>query len=325
MTLKMPKKVEKDLRNKHYGVFNHSAVQICGWTKKSLKDEGDCYKKKFYGADCHRCMEFSPAASWCENNCVFCWRPMEEMRSKSLRRGEVDDPKDIYENLLKERYKLINGFPGNEKVNMEKYRESLIPSHFAISLSGEPTMYPKLPDLIRFLKSLEQTKTVFLVTNAQEPDMLERLSKENSLPTQLYVSVNAPDRKLFDRINCPAKKTAWKTFLRSLDIASKMKTRKIMRMTMIKGMNTDESLIPEYAKLIERLNPHFIEVKAYMHIGYSRKRLKKENMPYHKDIAEYAKKLSKAVDFDVIDEQKESRIVLLENNKDKIGRMITKV
>ncbi len=325
MPLRMPKKTEKDLRSKHYGVFNHSAVQICGWTKKSLKDEGDCYKKRFYGADCHRCMEFSPAASWCENNCVFCWRPMEEMRMKRLRKGEVDGPKDIYENLLKERYKLINGFPGNEKVNIAKYRESLIPSHFAISLSGEPTLYPRLPELIRFLKSLEQTKTVFLVTNAQEPGMLERLIKEDSLPTQLYVSVNAPNRRLFDKINCPSKANAWKTFLRSLDVASKMGTRRIMRMTMIKGMNTDESLIPEYAKLIERLNPHFIEVKAYMWIGYSRRRLKEENMPFHGEIREYARKLGKAIPFEILDEQEESRIVLLGSRKDRTDRAIRKV
>ena len=31
-------------------VGNHSAVEICGWTKKSIKgSEGGCYKQKFYG------------------------------------------------------------------------------------------------------------------------------------------------------------------------------------------------------------------------------------------------------------------------------------
>ncbi len=324
MPLKIPPKTGKDLRKKHYGVFNHSAVQICAWTKKSLKDENFCYKQKFYGVDCHRCMEFTPAAVWCEQNCVFCWRPMEFMKMSRLKKGDVDDPKEIYENLLKERYKLINGFPGNEKVDMKKYRESLIPSHFAISLSGEPTLYPKLPEMIRFLRSLDQTKSIFLVTNAQEPKMLERLSKEKSEPTQLYVSVNAPDEKSFNKINRPFRKTAWKTFLRSLGIASKMKTRRIMRMTMIKGMNMDPSLIRGYAKLIERLDPHFIEVKAYMWIGYSRKRLKKENMPVHREIREYSEKLAKETGFRIIDEKEDSRIVLLQNPGNKTDRIIRK-
>ncbi|MBN2043332.1 MAG: 4-demethylwyosine synthase TYW1 [Candidatus Aenigmarchaeota archaeon] len=322
MPLKMPKETEKSLRNKQYGVFNHSAVQICTWTKKSLRDENFCYKQQFYGVDCHRCMEFTPSSVFCEQNCIFCWRPMELMRSKPMNSKEVDEPKEIYENLLKARYKLINGFPGNKKVNIRKYRESLIPSHFAISLSGEPTMYPKLPELIRFLKSLNQTKSVFLVTNAQEPGMLERLIKEDALPTQIYVSVNAPNEELFKKISCPTRKTGWKTFLRSLGIVSNMKTRRIMRMTMIKGMNMDSKYIGEYGKLIRKMNPHFIEVKAYMFIGYSRKRLKIENMPFHKDVKELAEKLSKETGFGIIDEKEDSRIVLLQNPKDKIDQLI---
>ena len=33
-------------------VGNHSAVEICGWTKKGMKsDSGGCYKQKFYGTE----------------------------------------------------------------------------------------------------------------------------------------------------------------------------------------------------------------------------------------------------------------------------------
>ncbi len=324
MPIKIPPETEKSLRNKQYGVFNHSAVQICSWTKKSLRDENICYKQRFYGVDCHRCMEFTPSTVSCEQNCIFCWRPMEFMHSKSMNPKEADKPKEIYENLIKIRYKLLSGFPGNPKVNKNKFNECLIPSHFAISLSGEPTMYPKLPEMIRFLKSLRQTKSIFLVTNAQEPKMLKKLTDEKSLPTQIYVSVNAPSEELFNKINCPTKKTGWKTFLRSLGIVSKMKTRRVMRMTMIKGMNMDPNYIEEYGKLIKKMNPHFIEVKAYMFLGYSRKRLKMENMPFHEDVKEFAEKLAKDTGFKIIDEKADSRITLLQNQEDKIDRIIKK-
>ena len=58
-------------------------------------------------------------------------------------------------------------------------------------------MYPKLPELIKYLKSLEATKSIFLVTNGQEPDMIRKLEDENALPTQLYLSTNAADYQVF--------------------------------------------------------------------------------------------------------------------------------
>ena len=60
-------------------------------------------------------------------------------------------------------------------------------------------MYPKLPDLIKYLKSLEATKSIFLVTNGQEPDMIQKLADENALPTQLYLSTNASDYDSFSK------------------------------------------------------------------------------------------------------------------------------
>ena len=43
-------------------------------------------------------------------------------------------------------------------------------------------MYPRLPELIRYLNSMEATKSVFLVTNGQEPEMVQRLQDEDALP-----------------------------------------------------------------------------------------------------------------------------------------------
>ncbi|MCX6817473.1 MAG: 4-demethylwyosine synthase TYW1 [Candidatus Aenigmarchaeota archaeon] len=313
MTMKMDASTEAHLRKAKYGVFNHSAVQICTWTKKSLHSEGVCYKQQFYGVDSHRCMEFSPAAALCENNCVFCWRPMEFMRFRQMKASEANEPKEIYERLLAERRQLLSGYPGDGKTDKRKHAEALAPSHFAISLSGEPTLYPKLPQLVRFLKSLKQTKSIFIVTNGQEPSALVKLAR--SPPTQLYISVNAPSKELFMKINRPARKDGWSRFLRSLDVMSKMKTRRVLRLTMIKGMNMDDRFLNDYVTIIRKAKPHFVEVKAYMFVGFSRSRLKIENMPRHGEIRSFAENLAAASGFEIVDEKRDSRIVLLSNPK----------
>ena len=320
MPAKIDPKIEKQLRNAHYGVFGHSAVQVCAWTKKSLHNEGFCYKQKFYGIDTHRCMEFSPSAVFCEQNCIFCWRPMEFMRFRVMEAKEADDPREIYEKLIGERKKLLSGFPGDGKTDMKKFAEAQNPNHFAISLSGEPTIYPKLPELVKFLRNLPETRSVFVVTNGQEPGMMEALA--SSPPTQIYLSVNAPNRVLFEMINRPVYKDGWERFSKSLEIFGRMKTRRVLRLTMIKGMNMDSPYVRQYADLIRRANPHFVEVKAYMWIGFSRKRLKEENMPLHEDIRNFAKDIEKSTDFRIVDEKEDSRVVLLQNKKEKTERFI---
>jgi tRNA wybutosine-synthesizing protein 1 len=45
----IPDKVKKLLKKQHYELAGeHSAVQICRWTKKSLRGEEGCWKEKFY-------------------------------------------------------------------------------------------------------------------------------------------------------------------------------------------------------------------------------------------------------------------------------------
>ena len=69
--------------------------------------------------------------------------------------------------------------------------------------------------------------------------------------------------------------------------------------------------IDGYAKLISKANPTYIEVKAYMHIGFSGLRLGFECMPMHTQIREFAEKLSEKTGYKILDEAPESRVVLL--------------
>ena len=161
------------------------------------------------------------------------------------------------------------------------------------------------------------------MTNGAEPEMLKRLEKEDALPTQIYLSLNAPNKKLFTRIVHPMIPNAWEKFLESLKFLSKVKTRTVIRMTMIKGWNTDEKYIPEYASLIEVGSPHFLEIKSYMHIGYSTKRLSKENMLFHDEIKDYSMKLLNYLKrYRYMDEYPPSRIVVLQNKHRYINRWI---
>jgi tRNA wybutosine-synthesizing protein 1 len=302
------------LQKAKYGVYNHSAVELCHWTKKSFADEGNCYKHKFYGISTHRCMEMTPTAMNCENRCVYCWRPTEFYDTLQMPSHLVDEPDVIVNNLIRERERLLSGFYGNQKNDKKKLDESLLPTHYAISLSGEPTMYPKLPQLIKYLKSLKATRSIFLVTNGQEPAMLRRLDDEDALPTQLYLSTNATNRKMFHLINRPRHKDAWERWCESLEFLANARTRTVLRMTMIRGFNEEISNAEDFAQIVSRANPHFVEIKSYMHIGMSVQRLEKNNMLEMNEIRTFVDYLvNKLPSFFIMDESEISRIVVLQN------------
>jgi len=249
---------------------------------------------------------------------------MEFYSALKMPEDKVAPPEVIMVNLMEERKKLIMGHYGDPKSNKEKLDESLLPSHYAISLSGEPTMYPQLPDLIKYLKNLQNTKSIFLVTNGQEPEMLQRLRDEDALPTQLYLSTNAPNYETFTLVNRPKYKDAWERWNTSLEMLAELDTRTVLRFTLIKDYNADEKLIPEYAEMIKRSNAHFIEIKSYMHVGRSTNRLQYSNSPDMSEIRHFANELAKQSErYCIMDESDMSRIVVLQNQKRFIDRWIS--
>jgi len=235
----------------------------------------------------------------------------------------VDEPDVIVEHLMAERKKLIYGFYGHEKNDRKKLDESLFPVHYAISLSGEPTMYPKLPQLIKYLRRLSATKSIFLVTNGQEPEMLQRLADEDSLPTQIYLSTNASNKKMFYLVNRPRHRDAWERWWKSLRFLSTANTRTVLRMTIIRQYNDAAKFIDEFAEMMQLGNPHFIELKSYMHIGMSTQRLEAENMLEMKEIRSFSEQMCfKLHDYSIMDESEISRIVVLQNLRRYTDRWI---
>jgi tRNA wybutosine-synthesizing protein 1 len=320
--------VQKAKWAKSYGIVGrHSSVDVCEWTKKSLVNKGMCYKNVFFGIDTHRCAEMSPATAWCGERCLFCWRPMEWYYRTKMGK-KIDEPGMIVEKAVEARKKLIAGFRGNPKANAKLVNESygMFPSHWAISLSGEPTLYPKLPELVKELRKHKEVRSIFIVSNGQEPDMLLKMKAMDALPTQLYISVAAPNRELFRKINRSAYWNGWERLKMTLAILPKLNCRRVLRFTLIKGINDDKAFLPEYANLFERSKADFIEIKAFMFLGQSRKRLKQENMPMHSEVKAFSKRLLKFLKtYKMQNEHEISRIVLLKRKDSKVNDKILSV
>lgn len=302
-------KVKKVLERQGYRfVGGHSACKICEWTKKSLIDKDICYKQKFYGIKSHLCCQMTPSI-FCVNRCVFCWRDISLTTRKKFCK-KIDDPKDIIKKCIEAQRKLLSGFGGNDKINSKKFKEAQDPRYFAISLTGEPTFYPKLDKLLYELK--KQKRCSFLVTNGLFPKSLEKL---NTLPVQLYVSIDAPNKKIYDKVDRPLMKDSWKRLNQTLELLPSLDTRKVLRITLVKELNMAD--VNGYAGLIKKSDPDFVEVKAYMWVGYSRLNLSLNNMPLHEDVVKFSKKISKVTGLSISDEKKNSRVVLLTNNTKK--------
>lgn len=308
---------EKRERSPYYyfGPSKHAAAQTCLWTKKALLGEGFCYKMTFYGIQSHRCIQWSPCPTHCNFACRFCWRDTS-IHSPDWE-GPVDDAEILVEESIKAFNHLLNGYPGNPKTVSQRMEQSTDPIHTAISLDGEPTLYPELPALIRAFR--KRDITTFLVTNGSNPDMLRLLEEEKSLPTQIYISLSAWDEASFEKIQKPLKTGLWKKYGESLDVLREMDhDRRVLRMTLANGLNAGAS-IPEavdgFSKIIERSGAEYVEVKSYVAVGKSRLRLGMDYMPSHDDMKNLAAQLAEKTGYLPTAEHTPSRVVLLCRDK----------
>lgn len=299
----------------YHWVGKHSATKKCKWLHESLVNNRVCYKEKFYGIKSHRCLQMSPAVLNCFTYCVHCWRVLPEdigLTRESVFHGDWDDPKVIVDGLFYEHKRILSGYKSqviNGIIDEQKYEEALNPNQIAMSLSGEPTIYPKLNELIRIFK--QRKCSVFLVTSGVLPKALESIKDANSEPTRLYVSLSSPNKNKYIKLNRPNRKELWLSLMKSLDILEEFNCSTVVRITAINGLNMDQKDIIGFADLIQKSKCSEIEVKGYMHIGFSTSRLSETNMPSFKAIKEFSEKLSDITGHKIINEVAESRVVLL--------------
>ena len=301
----------KNLEKKGYrfaGNFSHAANKICHWTRKSIVDDGVCYKEQFYGIKSHRCLQMSPAIPYCQHKCLFCWRDTDITKT-SWDSDDYDDPKTIIEDCIANQKQLLCGYFGNDNANPKKLEECVEPNNAAMSLAGEPLLYPEINQLIHEFK--RKDFTTFLVSNGENPEKIAALEEEE--PTQLYVSLDAPNEDTYKRVCLPQVENGWQKLNESLELLSTLDTRKVLRITSVKDLNMKNP--EEYAKIISKCDIDYVEIKAYMFVGDSRNRLEWENMPKTVDLQNFAHKVAEHAGLEVIDEVEPSRVLLLGDKK----------
>lgn len=293
--------VKRTLEKQQYKIYgDHAAVKLCHWMKQSLLHGRVCYKEEFYGIRSHRCLQMTPVVNQCTHNCLFCWRVQgfesEEMQWK--------EPEEILDRCIQEQRKLVSGFGGDERCSREMWQESREPRHVAISLSGEPTMYPYLGDFIDVCH--RRGMSTFLVTNGTFPEVLEKL---DPLPTQLYVTVAAPTEEIYKRLCVPRIPDGWERLNRTLELLPSLDTRTVIRHTLVKDWNIGWE--GDYAKLDAKADPTFVEPKGYVFVGDSRRRMTIDNMPSPAMVREFSERLGRKLGMQVLMERRDSRVALL--------------
>lgn len=204
---------------------SHSGVKLCRWTKAMLRGRGGCYKHTFYGIESHRCMEATPSLA-CANKCVFCWRHHTNPVGREWR-WQMDDPLELVESAVSEHRGMIKQMKGVPGVMPARFEEGMDPRHCALSLVGEPIMYPEIAKFVNALH--ERRVSTFLVTNAQFPDAIEALPAI----TQLYVSVDAATPETLKAIDRPLFGDFWDRFVGSLSALRDKNQRTVYRLTLV--------------------------------------------------------------------------------------------
>ncbi|KAF3948906.1 hypothetical protein CMV_025150 [Castanea mollissima] len=276
--------IRASLEKQGYKIIgSHSGVKICRWTKSQLRGRGGCYKHSFYGIESHRCMEATPSLA-CANKCVFCWRHHTNPVGKSWQ-WKMDDPLEIVNSAIDLHTNMIKQMKGVPGVTLERLMEGLSPRHCALSLVGEPIMYPEINTLVDELH--RRRISTFLVTNAQFPEKIEMLRPV----TQLYVSVDAATKDSLKAIDRPLFGDFWERFIDSLKALREKQQRTVYRLTLVKGWNTED--IDAYSKLFSIGKPDFVEIKGVTYCGTSAtSKLTMENVPWHSDVKAFSEALA---------------------------------
>ncbi|XP_054883755.1 S-adenosyl-L-methionine-dependent tRNA 4-demethylwyosine synthase TYW1 isoform X2 [Poeciliopsis prolifica] len=291
-------------------IGSHSGVKLCRWTKSMLRGRGGCYKHTFYGIESHRCMETTPSLA-CANKCVFCWRHHTNPVGTEWR-WKMDPAEKILQDSLEKHQNMIRQFRGVPGVKPERYEEGLAAKHCALSLVGEPIMYPEINTFLRLLHSRRISS--FLVTNAQFPEEIRKLVPV----TQLYVSVDASTRDSLKKIDRPLFKDFWPRFLDCLRALGE-KQRTVYRLTLVKAWNVEE--LQAYAELIALGQPDFIEVKGVTYCGESSaSSLTMANVPWHQEVVAFVQQLADMLPgYQVACEHEHSNCLLIAHNKFKVN------
>lgn len=248
----------------------------------------------------------------------------DEKRSKifSLSKSFIQD-KQL---TLEDSRVIVEKYVASKEDIIAVHLEARTPKHVAISYDGEPTMYAGLPDLIREFK--KRGISTFVVTNGTFPERVLVMKESRNLPTQLYVTLAAPDKETYLKVCSsvkpyfPVHEDHWERLDRTLGLLSTLGCRTVIRITSVRGVNM---IKPElYREKIAKAKPSFLEVKGFSVSGNAPRiseRLGETDLeegdsalykiafkyaPTHEEIMEFARAISN--DFSLFPLVSESRL-----------------
>ncbi|WP_232085589.1 4-demethylwyosine synthase TYW1 [Conexivisphaera calida] len=302
----------ESVRPGYMRVGRNSAVEICRWTRSALLGKRMCYKR-WYGVYSHRCIQMTPNVGLCDFECPFCWRP------HGRRGGPIswDGPAEIVDGIIDAQRRLLVGYKGNPLVDGHLFLEAMFPRHVAISLDGEPAMYPWLRELVSEIRG--RGMTAFLVTNGSVPGRLRGL--RGAPPHNLYVSLYGPSEEVFERSARPLFRGAWERVMESLSMMGDFEdagSNTLLRLTMVRGLNMVD---PDgYSRVIGLARPMFVELKGYTWVGESTRRLTIDAMPTLGDLESFAAELESRTGYRTADVDGKSRVVMLARGGEALER-----
>mgnify|MGYP006287904147 CR=1 FL=1 len=203
---------------------------------------------------------------------------------------------------------------------MQAHSEAIRPNHAAISLDGEPFLYPLISDLVKGFRNRDMT--TFIVTNGTLPKRIEQMEH---YPSQLYVSLPASNEKLYKKICRPKIRNGWNKIMNTMELLETLPRRTLVRLTAVKNLNIKEKNIEEFANIVDQANPNFFEIKGFTLQAKAlriNKRLKSEQAvnyfyPDFDELKEFAKKFEEVSNFPLIYTNKDSRDFLFAVNWDE--------
>ncbi|MDA4111025.1 MAG: radical SAM protein [Thaumarchaeota archaeon] len=244
-------------------------------------------------------------------------------------KGDLVDEASVSEEASKN---LIEKLVASRKDIIGVHLEAARPKHVAISYDGEPTMYTRLGELINEFR--KRGISTFVVTNGTFPERIKDFEDKGNLPTQLYVTMAAPDKETYLKVCSsvqpffPVHEDHWDRLNKTLSMLSSLKCRTVIRITSVRGVNM---IRPEaYQKIIQKSNPSFLEVKGFSisgnapriserlgetSLGFKDPSLMQRALAYaptHEEIVGFARKISDDYKlFPIISESELNRQVLL--------------
>ena len=193
---------------------------------------------------------------------------------------------------------------------IQAHSEAMRPNHAAISLDGEPLLYPRISEFVQEFRN--RNMTTFIVTNGTLPERIQNLE---SLPSQLYITLPASNESVYKKVCRPMIKNGWNRIRKSLELVNSLSSRTLVRLTAIKNINLNDNFIHEYAKIIDKTNPNFFEIKGFTLQAKAllineRLKMQKKVQDYFPDydyLEHFAKKFEEISGFPIIYRNRPSR------------------